>query len=80
VIIAASIVDAHKPKGEMHVGLYLFEIPYSGDSHFDLVALATPPGDEDKARPHLGKLLSKEDLLRIWPGGVVNLFGEAVVA
>ena len=62
MIIAVSIVDLHKPNGSNHVGTYMFEIDYPGDSHFSFLTLVSPVDKEDALRPHCGKLETEKDI------------------
>lgn len=62
MIIAVSIVDKHKPAGERHVGTYHFEIPYDGNSHFDLYAVACPVENEWIFRHLLGRLAQRDEI------------------
>lgn len=62
MIICVSIVDKHKPKGQGHVGTYLFEIDRVNDSHFDFMMLAVPAENEHIVRPQLGRLLRKGEM------------------
>ncbi len=69
MIVGVSIVDRHKPAGERHVGTYMFEVDYSGDSHFDIECMVCPPENEENLRPYLNRLLRREDFLRAASSG-----------
>lgn len=63
MIISVSIVDKHKPPGDMHVGTYFFEIDYPHESHFDFMTGYTQDEVEArKLRPVLNRLLSKYEI------------------
>jgi hypothetical protein len=63
MIVSVSIVDKHKPKGQGHVGTYMFEIDHPADSHFDFLTLAcVDPEEEAKLRPFIGRLLQKDEI------------------
>lgn len=63
MIIGVSIVDLHKPKGQQHVGTYMFEINYPGDSHFDFLTVACPVENEDCVRAEGLGLLTKDTMV-----------------
>ncbi len=73
MIVGVSIVDRHRPKGEAHVGTYMFEVDYSGDSHFDIECLVAPVENEENLRPYLNLLLKKEDFLRALDSGAEGM-------
>lgn len=58
MIIAVSITDRHRPVGHQHIGTYMFEVDYPGDSHFDILSVVCPVEQEEEARAsgQLGKL------------------------
>jgi len=62
MIIGVSIVDKHKPRGQQHVGTYMFEIDYSVDSHFDFLTATCAKEAETEIRPYLNRLLSAEEI------------------
>lgn len=63
ISVSVSIIDKHKPSGQQHVGTYTFEIEYSGDSHFELLALPCPVEHEDACRFMVGRLMTKQDFI-----------------
>jgi hypothetical protein len=62
MIVWVSIVDKHRPAGDMNVGAYAFEIDYPADSHFDFMTVACPPEAEADVRPLLNRLLKEKDI------------------
>jgi hypothetical protein len=77
MIIAVSIVDKHKPEGQRHVGTYLFEIDYPGDSHFDFLTVACPVENEDTVRAEGLGLLTKDTMTK--PMRAITRYGENTV-
>ncbi len=71
MIVYLSIVDRHLEPGNAFVGGFHVDIPQiDGSSHYDMMAVAVPLDREEKLRPYIGLLLSKEQMVKCFPDAV----------